>query len=30
MKDIIGDLIGIFAIFGGLYAFAIIGHGMGF
>lgn len=29
LKDIIGDIIGVIAIFGGGYAFLIIGHGLG-
>lgn len=28
--DFLGDLIGVIAIFGGGYAFLIIGHGLGF
>jgi hypothetical protein len=30
IKDIIGDIIGVVAIFGGGYAFLLIGYGMGF
>lgn len=30
MKDILGDLIGVAAIFGGGYAFLVIGYGLGF
>jgi hypothetical protein len=30
IRDIIGDLIGVIAIFGGAYAFLIIGHGLGY
>jgi hypothetical protein len=30
LRDIIGDLIGIAAIFGGLWAALVIGYGMGF
>lgn len=30
IKDIIGDIIGVVSIFGGSYAFLIIGYGMGF
>jgi hypothetical protein len=30
MKDFIGDLIGVIAIFGGAYALLIIGHGIGY
>jgi len=30
IKDIIGDLIGVIAIFGGGYAAIIIGHGIGY
>lgn len=30
IRDIITDLIGVIAIFGGGYAFLIIGYGMGF
>lgn len=30
LKDIIGDLIGVIAIFGGLWAALVIGHGAGF
>lgn len=29
MKNIIGDLIGVAAIFGGGYAFLVIGYGLG-
>ena len=29
LRDIIGDLIGVIAIFGGLYAALVIGHGLG-
>ncbi len=30
IRDIIGDIIGVIAIFGGGYALLIIGYGMGF
>jgi hypothetical protein len=30
IKDVIGDLIGVIAIFGGGYAFLIIGYGLGY
>ncbi len=30
LRDIIGDIIGVLAIFGGGYAFLIIGHGLGY
>mgnify|MGYP006978333836 FL=1 len=30
IKDIITDLIGVIAIFGGGYALLIIGHGLGY
>lgn len=30
IKEIIGDLIGVIAIFGGAYAAIIIGHGLGY
>lgn len=30
IRDIIGDLIGVIAIFGGGYALLIIGYGLGF
>jgi len=30
MRDILGDLIGVIAIFGGGYIFLIIGHGLGY
>lgn len=30
IKDIIGDIIGVIAIFGGGYAFLLIGYGLGF
>lgn len=30
IRDIIGDIIGVIAIFGGGYAFLLIGYGMGF
>jgi hypothetical protein len=30
IRDFIGDLIGVIAIFGGGYALLIIGYGMGF
>jgi hypothetical protein len=30
LRHIIGDLIGVVAIFGGLWAALVIGHGMGF
>jgi len=30
IRDFIGDLIGVIAIFGGGYAFLIIGYGLGF
>jgi len=30
IKEIIGDLIGVIAIFGGGYAAIIIGHGLGY
>lgn len=30
IRDIIGDIIGVIAIFGGGYAFLLIGHGLGF
>jgi hypothetical protein len=30
IKDFIGDLIGVIAIFGGGYAFLIIGYGLGY
>jgi hypothetical protein len=30
IRDILGDLIGVIAIFGGGYAFLVIGYGMGF
>jgi hypothetical protein len=30
IRDIIGDIIGVIAIFGGGYAFLIIGYGLGF
>ena len=29
LRDIIGDLIGIIAIFGGGYAALVVGHGFG-
>ena len=29
IRDIIGDLIGVAAIFGGAYAFLVIGYGLG-
>jgi hypothetical protein len=29
IRDIIGDIIGIFAIFGGAYAFFVIGYAIG-
>ena len=30
IRDIIGDIIGVVAIFGGGYAFLLIGYGLGF
>ena len=30
LRDIIGDIIGVLAIFGGGYAFLIIGYGLGY
>jgi hypothetical protein len=30
IRDIIGDIIGVIAIFGGGYAFLLIGYGLGF
>jgi hypothetical protein len=30
IKDIIGDIIGVVAIFGGLWGALVIGYGMGF
>lgn len=30
IKDIIGDIIGVIALFGGGYAFLLIGYGLGF
>ena len=30
IRDVIGDLIGVIAIFGGGYAFLIIGYGLGY
>ncbi len=30
LRDIIGDIIGVIAIFGGGYAFLIIGYGLGY
>lgn len=30
IRDIIGDIIGVIAIFGGGYALLIIGYGLGF
>jgi hypothetical protein len=30
MKDFIGDLLAVLAIFGGGYALLIIGHGLGY
>jgi hypothetical protein len=30
IREIIGDLIGVIAIFGGGYAFLIIGYGLGY
>lgn len=30
IRDIIGDIIGVIAIFGGCYAFLLIGYGLGF
>ena len=30
MKEWIGDIIGVLAIFGGGYALLIIGHGLGY
>ena len=30
IRDFIGDLIGVIAIFGGGYAFLIIGYGLGY
>lgn len=30
IRDIIGDIIGVIALFGGGYAFLIIGYGLGF
>lgn len=30
IRDIITDLIGVIAIFGGGYAFLVIGYGLGF
>jgi hypothetical protein len=30
IRDVITDLIGVIAIFGGGYAFLIIGHGLGY
>lgn len=30
LRDIIGDIIGVLAIFGGGYALLIIGHGLGY
>lgn len=30
IRDIIGDLIGVVAIFGGLWAALLIGYGLGF
>lgn len=30
IRDILTDLIGVIAIFGGGYAFLLIGYGMGF
>jgi len=29
IRDILGDLIGVIAIFGGGYAFLVIGYGLG-
>lgn len=29
IRDIIGDIIGVIAIFGGGYAFLLIGYGLG-
>lgn len=30
IRDILGDIIGVLAIFGGGYAFLIIGYGLGY
>ncbi len=30
IRELIGDLIGVIAIFGGGYALLIIGHGLGY
>jgi len=30
IRDIIGDIIGVIAIFGIVYAFFVIGYGLGF
>jgi hypothetical protein len=30
IRDIIGDIIGVIAIFGGGYAFLILGHALGY
>ena len=30
IRDVLADLIGVLAIFGGGYALLLIGHGMGF
>jgi hypothetical protein len=30
IRDIIGDIIGVIALFGGGYAFMLIGYGLGF
>ena len=30
IRDIIGDIIGVIALFGGGYAFLLIGYGLGF
>ena len=30
IMDIIGDIIGVIALFGGGYAFLLIGYGLGF
>lgn len=30
IRDIIGDIIGVIALFGGAYAFLLIGYGLGF
>jgi hypothetical protein len=30
IRDIIGDIIGVISLFGGGYAFLLIGYGLGF